>query len=164
MKRAGFKKPDYLALLAKQIAKRKPGAMEVDRAKLGHVPMLCEVCGALSFVSPRRLKEGPSPCRVHRKKRLRATPDAKLAAWSREVRERDDYVCQMTGIRDVARNIAHHVAPRSRRPDLRLDVRNGVTLTPEAHQWVHDHPKEAQATGWLSDETYEAAEKERRAA
>lgn len=90
-------------------------------------------------------------------RRLKAKPDRALAKWSKAVRERDDYVCQVTGRRDEQRNVAHHVAPRSRRPDLRLDVDNGITVTPEAHQWIHDHPIEATEVGWLSSETYEAA-------
>lgn len=97
-------------------------------------------------------------------KPLRAKPDRALAKWSKQVRERDDYTCQMTGVRDVQRNIAHHVAPRSQRPDLRLDVSNGITLTPEAHQKVHDNPVWARANGWLSTETYEAAQKGLKAA
>jgi hypothetical protein len=150
-------KPNYPAMLEKLRTKRKPSAMTTERAKPGHVPMLCEVCGALSFVSPRRLRKGPNRCQVHRQRALRAKPDAKLSAWSKAVRTRDDFTCQMTGVRDVARNIAHHVAPRSRRPDLRLNVDNGITLTPEAHQWVHDYPREATAAGWLSSVTYEKA-------
>lgn len=112
------------------------------------------------FKTPKRAEVGPRTT-LKRGKGIKAKPDPKLQAWSKAVRERDGYTCQMTGIRDVKRNIAHHVAPRSRRPDLRLDVRNGITLTPEAHQWVHDHPIEATAQGWLSDATYEAAQKQR---
>ena len=92
-------------------------------------------------------------------KRLRAKPDRALARWSKAVRERDDYTCQVTGIRDVERNVAHHVAPRSRRPDLRLELSNGITCTPEIHSWIHDNPIEATERGLLSDETYEAARK-----
>lgn len=97
-------------------------------------------------------------------KRLKSRIDRKLVAWSKAVRERDDYTCQMTGLRDVQRNIAHHVAPRGRRVDLKYDIDNGITLTPEAHQWVHDHPIEATALHLLSDETYEAAQKGLKAA
>jgi hypothetical protein len=115
-----------------------------------------------------RDKQGKRPTRfglkatapfLRQRKALRARPDRKLIVWSKAVRERDDYVCQMTGTRDVKRNIAHHVAPRSRRPDLRLDPANGKTLTPEAHQWVHDHPIQATALGLLSSETFEKARK-----
>jgi len=96
---------------------------------------------------------------LKRGKRLVTRIDRKLAVWSRKVRERDNFTCQMTGIRDVKRNVAHHIAPRSQRPDLRLSVPNGVTLTPEAHQKVHDNPIWARENGWLSSETYEKARK-----
>jgi len=90
---------------------------------------------------------------------MKSKPDRKLAAWSRAVRERDDYTCQMTGVRDKANMVAHHVAPRSRRPDLKYDISNGITLTHYAHEWVHQHPIEATELGLLSSETYEAAHK-----
>lgn len=94
-----------------------------------------------------------------KRSRLRVKPDPKMVAWSKAVRERDDYVCQYTGIRDEERNIAHHKAPRSQRKDLKYDVDNGVTLTPEAHWWVHTHPKEAVAMGLLNTESRELARK-----
>ena len=90
---------------------------------------------------------------------LRAKVDKELRDWSRKVRERDDYTCQVTGIRDKENNVAHHKAPRSRRPDLRLDVDNGMTVTPAVHRWIHDYPIQATVLGYLSDETYEAAQK-----
>jgi len=97
------------------------------------------------------------------RKRLTSRPDRKLSEWSRKVRERDDYTCQRCGIRDEYRNMAHHRAPRSTRPDLRLVVENGVTLCPECHSAVHANPITSRAAGWLADETYEAAQKARAA-
>lgn len=99
-----------------------------------------------------------------RRVRLRAKVDRKLIEWSRRVRERDDYTCQVTGVRDPLRNVAHHVAPRGRRRDLKYVVENGITVTPTIHDWIHAYPIESTAAGLLSDETYEAAAKERRAA
>lgn len=104
-------------------------------------------------------QQRPTHKGLGRGKGLTAKVDRKLIAWSKAVRERDDYTCQMTGIRDVQRNVAHHIAPRSLRPDLRLDINNGVTLTPEAHQKVHSNPVWARANGWLSTETYEKAKR-----
>lgn len=46
-----------------------------------------------------------------------------------------------------------------RRPDLVYDLENGVTLCFLHHQWVHDHPREAEKIGLLSFATYEAAQK-----
>jgi hypothetical protein len=98
-------------------------------------------------------------------KTLRARPDRPLAIWSKQVRERDDYTCQKCGRRDPESVIAHHVAPRSRRRDLKYELSNGVTLCEiPCHRWVHARPLEATREGWLSDSTYEAAQKERRAA
>jgi 5-methylcytosine-specific restriction endonuclease McrA len=89
-------------------------------------------------------------------KRMKARVDRKLIEWSRKVRERDDYVCQKCGKRDEA-NHAHHVSPRSQRPDLKYDVDNGKTLCWEpCHSWVHAHPIEAERLGLLSTEKYEA--------
>lgn len=75
--------------------------------------------------------------------------------WARTVKENDDYTCQHCGIKDDE-NHAHHVAPRSRRPDLKYVVSNGKTLCNSCHTWVHHHPKEATALGLLSDASYEA--------
>lgn len=78
--------------------------------------------------------------------------------WQKAVRERDAYTCQRCGV--VQRYIhAHHVAPRSRRPDLRHDVSNGKCLCVSCHGWVHTHPREAYALGLLSDASYELAKK-----
>jgi hypothetical protein len=79
--------------------------------------------------------------------------------WSQAVRARDDHRCQRCGKRDEKNNHAHHVAPRSRRPDLKRDLNNGKTVCPECHTWIHSHPIEAEAAGLLSSETYEKARK-----
>lgn len=77
--------------------------------------------------------------------------------WQRTVRERDNYTCRRCGKYDPYIH-AHHVAPRSRRPDLKYDPDNGICLCGiPCHKWVHDHPIEATALRLLSDETYEKA-------
>jgi hypothetical protein len=53
-------------------------------------------------------------------------------------------------------NHAHHVAPRSQRPDLKYELDNGKTLCLKHHDWVHAHPVEANRMGLLSTEKYEA--------
>lgn len=53
----------------------------------------------------------------------------------------------------------HHIAPRSRRPDLKYDVSNGLCLCRTHHDWVGEHPIEAVKMGLLLDETYELAHK-----
>jgi 5-methylcytosine-specific restriction endonuclease McrA len=82
--------------------------------------------------------------------------------WRTDVKERDDYVCQKCGVRSK-QNHAHHIAPRSRRPDLKFDRQNGITLCADCHSWVHEHPREATALGLLSNVAYEKAMKERAA-
>ena len=79
--------------------------------------------------------------------------------WSQDVKQRDNFNCQRCGVHSK-QNHAHHIAPRSRRPDLKFDRANGITLCAECHRWVHEHPVESTAAGLLSDVTYEAARKE----
>lgn len=80
--------------------------------------------------------------------------------WSQAVRDRDDHRCRRCGKRDEKNNHAHHVAPRSRRPDLKSDKNNGITVCPDCHNWIHSHPVEAEALGLLSSETYEKSRRE----
>jgi hypothetical protein len=95
-----------------------------------------------------------------KRKPLRTKSDPKLKAWSKAVRERDNFTCQVTGIRDVENNIAHHIAPRGRRPDLKYSIDNGVTITKETHYWIHFvDPIEATRRGLLNSDTYEKAMK-----
>lgn len=78
--------------------------------------------------------------------------------WRTGVKERDGYNCQRCGVHSK-QNHAHHIAPRSRRPDLKFDRKNGITLCADCHRWVHENPVESTAAGLLSDATYEAAQK-----
>lgn len=76
--------------------------------------------------------------------------------WQKAIREKDNFTCQRCGTFEKHIH-AHHVAPRSRRPDLRLDISNGKCLCNSCHSWVHEHPIEAKALGLLSGESYELA-------
>jgi hypothetical protein len=78
--------------------------------------------------------------------------------WKIAVREKDDYTCQRCGKREDYIH-THHVAPRSRRPDLKYDVSNGKCLCNSCHSWVHNNPLEALELGLLSIETYEIVNK-----
>lgn len=98
LKRTGFAKPDYATLLAKQIARRKPGSMEMDYAKPGQLPMLCKVCGALYYVNPGRVGRSKT-CLLHRgrqkaKRTLRARRVSKAktvdGAGERAIRDECD--------------------------------------------------------------------------
>lgn len=159
MKRSGFKQLSYDEALAAVQAKRRDSESESAGKRKARQKGRKPRYG----LSQKPRKPLGYSGRLKAGKRLKTKVDRKLVAWSKAVRERDDYTCQMTGLRDVQRNIAHHVAPRGRRVDLKYDIDNGITLTPEAHQWVHDHPIEATALKLLSDETYELAQKQRAA-
>ena len=79
--------------------------------------------------------------------------------WAMAIKVRDDHTCRRCFYRDEYNNHAHHIAPRSQRPDLVHVLSNGATVCPLCHTWIHDHPIESRAVGLLSNETYEAASK-----
>jgi hypothetical protein len=81
--------------------------------------------------------------------------------WRLAVRERDNYTCQRCG-KQYPYIHTHHIAPRSRRPDLKYVVENGICLCGSCHLWCHHHGKEATALGLLSDASYERAKLETR--
>lgn len=66
--------------------------------------------------------------------------------WKDAVRKRDKYTCQRCGKYDKYIH-AHHIKPRSRYPELKHDVSNGICLDNSCHTWVHHHPKEATEAG-----------------
>lgn len=74
--------------------------------------------------------------------------------WREAVRERDNFTCRRCGKYDPYIH-AHHVATRSRRPDLKHDVDNGICLDGTCHQWVHHNPVEAERLGFLVESRYE---------
>ena len=55
-----------------------------------------------------------------------------IADWRKAVFERDDYTCQVCGVRG-SRLHAHHIERFADRLDLRHDIKNGVTLCKECH-------------------------------
>jgi 5-methylcytosine-specific restriction endonuclease McrA len=80
--------------------------------------------------------------------------------WARAVKERDGKTCQRCGRRNFLnrRVHAHHIAPRSHRPDLIFVLSNGITLCGDCHLWVHTNPQEAIKAGLLATEAYEHPE------
>ena len=119
-------------------------------------------------------------------KRLRTKPDPKGIVWSKAVRERDGNECQWPGLTIEVLNEAwpgfsmnfsllnapcstgdvridpHHVNPRSRRPDLKYEISNGICLCRAHHDWVGNNPREAEKIGLLRFDSYEAAQKARK--
>lgn len=91
--------------------------------------------------------------------RMKAKPDPLLAAWGRRVRARDGNACRFPGMCATGdeRIDPHHIAPRSRRPDLIYVDANGLCLCRTHHDWCHDNPIQAERMGLLSTESYELA-------
>ncbi len=75
---------------------------------------------------------------VKRKKRKRRGFAKNISQWRQAVMERDDYTCQDCGTRRRKGNHAHHIKMKSERPELRLYVKNGVTLCRDCHNIRHD--------------------------
>lgn len=114
----------------------------------------CKICGKDIFTQPVQLKlrarSTCSPkCRAmlsrlraeerrkengytkHQLDRLaRYSPEA--TAWRREVFERDDYTCQICGVRGAYLE-ADHIKPFAYFPELRFELSNGRTLCRKCH-------------------------------
>lgn len=75
--------------------------------------------------------------------------------WRDAVIERDRS-CRFPGCKRTDSLEAHHVASRAQRPDLRLDIANGVAVCHAHHHWLTDHPIEGAELGLVSHERYEA--------
>lgn len=58
-------------------------------------------------------------------------------AWRVAVFRRDNYTCQVCGVRGGRLN-AHHIKPWATVPALRHDVANGITLCEPCHRGVHN--------------------------
>ena len=57
-----------------------------------------------------------------------------LRVKKRQATIRDDYTCQICGLRDVEIMEVDHILPRSVRPDLNLVLENLMTLCPNCHR------------------------------
>lgn len=63
--------------------------------------------------------------------------------WSRQVRERDNYTCQICGLQTTEPNKlhAHHLESYDTYPELRLELSNGITLCNSCHNSFHNKYK-----------------------
>ena len=60
------------------------------------------------------------------------------ADWSREIKERDKYICQHCGKALTSRQaVAHHKIPRWYMPQLKYDLNNGICLCKACHNQIH---------------------------
>jgi predicted restriction endonuclease len=124
----------------------KPGAARMKRSQIQRVP------------GTARLERKPFGLKPKRE-----SPAEKK--FKREVRERDNYTCQFPGCDRSSKRIdVHHIAKRSQRPDLKLEVSNGLCLCRFHHSWTDTHHDEAVRIGLLSTESYELAQKREREA
>ncbi len=58
--------------------------------------------------------------------------------WREEVLERDNYTCQVTGLKiNEGDADVHHIKPKAQFQDLALDVSNGLTVSKTAHRMIH---------------------------
>jgi hypothetical protein len=58
--------------------------------------------------------------------------------WANKVYRRDNWQCQLCGIKCQKNNIAaHHLKEFSQYPELRFDVDNGITLCKRCHAKIH---------------------------
>ena len=58
--------------------------------------------------------------------------------WARAIMERDNWTCQNCGTN--AHLDAAHIISKQRRPDLRHELKNGVTLCRSCHEFYHAFP------------------------
>lgn len=75
------------------------------------------------------------------------TPDrctSQHIKWSRAIKKRDNYTCQMCGLQSKRGMEAHHVYSFTKYPSKRYDLDNGVTLCKPCH-WTQIKQKEPQS-------------------
>lgn len=111
---------------------------------------------------PKKKKKSQAAVRGRERSRQRQKEDKQREEeWRKAVLERDGYHCQYPDCTVVNKSLhAHHVAPRSQRPDLKYVVSNGKGLCFVHHERVHKYPIKAQEQGLLSMRSVELARKE----
>lgn len=68
--------------------------------------------------------------------RIYRRTDKKNVEFRNNVFERDDYTCQITGVRG-GELAAHHLKSYASNKELRFDINNGVTLSKDFHRFAH---------------------------
>lgn len=64
--------------------------------------------------------------------------------WSKQVKDRDKWVCRIADVNCDGRLEAHHILPWSKYPELRYQINNGITVC------QHHHPLKADEVAKLS--------------
>lgn len=69
-------------------------------------------------------------------KNMSRTTD-KLIKWSKQVKIRDNYICQLCGCENRKELDSHHIKERNKFPELSYDINNGITLCIQCHANQH---------------------------
>jgi uncharacterized protein YlzI (FlbEa/FlbD family) len=137
--------------LVKNIVGQKFGKyLVVKRLKNSYWECECE-CGRVVNVDGTSLRSGNSngcnACNKNGKLNPNYNPEItdeerkskrnffELDVWRKNVFERDDYTCQITGINGQIN--AHHIESWIDNPDLRFEMSNGITLNENIHRLFH---------------------------
>lgn len=58
-----------------------------------------------------------------------------LIKWSKAIKDKDNHTCVNCGSKSKLRS--HHIESVKKRPDLALDLNNGITLCQKCHTLIH---------------------------
>lgn len=80
-----------------------------------------------------RKKMSSSAMGIHKGSKNKNWKGGKKSYWSREIKTRDDYTCQVCGHREPEIVVVDHIKPKSLYPELKFEPNNMLTLCPNCH-------------------------------
>ncbi len=123
---------------AKLLWLRKPGDIPWNKGlKTGK-----NIVHDLKILGTKHTKETKEKMRVAQHKRLMAGDNHKWKGgrdrwWRKQALIRDDYTCQICGLRDAEIMQVDHIKPKGVFPLLRWDLENLISLCPNCHVRKH---------------------------
>ena len=74
-----------------------------------------------------------------------------LKLWSKKVRDRDGFKCQVCGRTDITN--AHHILCKECYPEFKFEIDNGITLCPYHHKFgkLSAHRNQLWFSEWLKE-------------